>query len=330
MKRIYLALTCSIFTVLPAFATEFTYSLLGTMGIVAEDNAVKFMSVKPVGELVIADDGAITGQGVLVFSYMSPCQWRAPVSNDDYNCVIAGVDDGAFLISGQVTEWINRHEDDNPLKDGIFAFAEPRASERPDLAPYRISLTLTQTTAPAEDLLVWGLTSGRVEGHVTGASAIGTLVSGLFNQPFEIVALPQELIFNTPLPPNLYGFSGKFTSGTVVSAGGIIGLTIVPRAALPWKTDQDVYGQYWDMFKNPGEFTAEELNAMQITQQDSRADAAQDILDAMGELQENDRIPLSVWLSMSEAFGVPSGGQPDPGMDPLLLEALDRLGGGGN
>lgn len=321
---------CGLFTPLPALATEFTYSLLGTMGIVAEDNAVKFISVKPVGELVIADDGTITGEGVLVFSYMSPCQWRAPVSNDDYNCVTAGVDDGAFVISGQVTEWINRHDDDNPLKDGIFAFAEPRASERPGLVPYRISLTLTQTVAPAEDLLVWGLTGGRVEGHITGASAIGTYVSGLFNQPFEIIALPQELIFNTPLPPNLYGFSGKFTNGTFVSAGGIIGLTIVPRAALPWKTGQDVYGQYWDIFKNPGEFTAEELNAMQITQQDSRADAAQDILDAMGELQENDRIPLSVWLSMSEAFGVPSGGQPDPGMDPLLLEALDRLGGGSN
>ena len=330
MKRICLVLTCSIFTALPAFATEFTYSLLGTIGIVAEDNAVKFMSVKPVGELVIADDGAISGQGVLVFSYMSPCQWRAPVPDDDYNCVTAGVDDGAFLISGQVTEWVSRHDDDNPLKDGIFAFAEPRASERPARAPYRISLTLTQTVATAEDLLIWGLSSNRVEGHITGASAIGAYISGLFNQPFEIVALPQEFIFATPLPPNLFGFSGNFIGSTEVSAGGIVGLSVVPRAALPWKTDQGVYGQYWDMFKNPGEFTAEELYAMQITQQDSRADAAQDILDAMGELQENDRIPLSVWLSMAEAFGVPSGGQPDPGMDPLLLEALDRLGGGSN
>ncbi len=310
-----------------AIAAEFTYPLTGSTAIIADEGALKFLGMSTLGEITIAEDGAITGQGVLIFTYLSPCRWTAPLPEDDYNCIIANVEDGAFQVTGKVVEWVHRHDEDKPLKDAIFAYADGRADSRPDYAPYRISLTLSATGLPAENLVVWGLTGGNVEDHRTGVSALGMLSAGLFDVPFELLGM--DWASGNGSGGLSHSFSGRYQGGAAIAAGGVVALSAIPYSDMPHATDPQVYQQYYTLPNDSKSFTPQELANMQITQQDSRSEAAEGIYREMQEMLESGVIPQEMWAQMGAAFSIPTGSGNDPDLDPVLLEALDLLGKSG-
>ncbi len=314
----------------PLYASDFTYALGGQTLINADENAIKYMIVGSRGRIVISQEGTITGDGAGVCNYMSPCQWQAPVQGDDYNCVTLSVVVGSFVVSGEGLDWVHRHDDENLLKDAIFAYADANASERPDYAPYRISLTLTPTGQTAENSVYWGLSGGNVEDHATGASALGLFSSGLFDTSFALVALPMEFTFLSQAQPHMHDYSGTYQGGTPVGTRGHVGLTVGVESTLPWQTDPEVYEQHWSLPAGSTEFSPNELEGMEITQEDSRDDAAGEILDTMKEMSETGMIPKDMWLNMGDMFGFTAGNGVDPDTDPMVLEALDLVGNSGD
>ncbi len=203
-KLFHCVLSGWLLTFQPTQAVEFTYFLASGTRIEAPESAVDDMIIGADATITIGADGAITGDGTMTFRLMQPCRWFPPEPVDAFNCRIDGVSDGAFTVSGQVVEWIHRHDDDNPLKDAIFEYADARASERPDYAPYRIRLQLTPTALPTEHLTFWGFSNGGTQSRSTGAATIGMHVSSLFDGPFELLAVP--LLARVRVPENARTF----------------------------------------------------------------------------------------------------------------------------
>ena len=243
----------------PALAVEFTYFLASGTRIEAPENAVDDMIIGADATITIGADGAITGDGTMTFRLMQPCRWFPPEPVDAFNCRIDGVSDGAFTVSGQVVEWIHRHDDDNPLKDAIFEYADARASERPDYAPYRIRLQLTPAALPTEHLTFWGFSNGGTQSRSTGAATIGMHVSGLFGGPFELLAVPLLARVRVPENAQTFIYEGNYEGGTPVRAFGNAYLDEAPG---PAQTDPNVYLQHWLEGPAPRNFTAQELQAM--------------------------------------------------------------------
>lgn len=260
MRKLFLCvLSGGLLAFQPAQAVEFSYYLASGTRIEAPENAVDDMIIAADAAIAIREDGTITGGGTMTFRLMQPCRWFPPDPVDAFNCRIDGVSDGAFTVSGQVVEWIHRHDDDNPLKDAIFEYADARASERPDYAPYRIRLQLTPTAWPAEHLTFWGFSNGGTQSRSTGAATIGMHVSGLFGEPFELLAAPITTQVHVPENARTFIYEGNYEGGTPVRAFGNLYLGEEPG---PARTDPDVYLQHWLEGPAPRAFTAEELQAM--------------------------------------------------------------------
>ena len=273
-----------------ATATEFNYVLTGGTSIIAYENAARSMVIDTSGEMHIDAAGAISGTGTMTFIWMRPCEWAPPVPVDDVNCRIDGVRDGAFSISGSVLETVHRHDDDNPLKDAIFAFADEKAvGERPGYAPYRISLTLTPTALPEENLTFWGFSNGGTASRTTGAATLGMLVAGLFDQPFELIALNSEAGVSVPGDGHKHSFTGLYDRGTVVRGIGTVMLSSIDRQWLPSKTDPWVYLQHWADGPAEREWSQAEQDAMATyeetgVQEDTRAGIGLEIEDMISDV----------------------------------------------
>ena len=229
----------------PANAQEFTHVLTGGTNIIAYENAVEAVIVDMSGELVISADHTINGDGTLTYIYMQKCAWEAPDASLANNCRVIDVKDGTFTITGAVLETIERDDDDNPLKDAIFELADAKASAPQDNVPYKISLTLSPATLPAEVLEIWGLAGGNIVTRETGAGTLGLLASGAFDQPFELLVLNSETTLDVPGNAHRHSFAGTYNSGTLVHAWGQVMLSSIDRNWLPSATDPWVYLSTW-------------------------------------------------------------------------------------
>ncbi len=276
-------------------ATEFTYVLTGGVSVMAYENAAQYMIVDVSSTLNIDDAGEISGEGTLTYIHMRACAWEAPKPVDEFNCRIEGVVDGSFSISGEVLETIHRHDDENPLKDAIFEYADARASKRPDYAPYRLSITLTPTKNLEEKLVFWGLSSGNIERKRTGAATLGVFSSGLFDTPIELIALNAESSVSVPNNRHVYQSTGLYDAGTPVRGTGQIALTSMKRDWLPSQTASHVYLSSWVEGPDERELEPFELDAIADYAEngvdDTRAEVADDIIDSMFDLVDVGAIP---------------------------------------
>lgn len=293
--KTFSTITILLASVSTSFATEFTYVLTGGVSVMAYENAAQYMIIDASSTLNIDDKGGISGEGTLTYIYMRACEWEAPVPVDEFNCRIEGVLDGAFSISGEVLETIHRHDDENPLKDAIFEYADARASERPDYAPYRLSITLTPTGNLREKLVFWGLSSGKIERRRTGAATLGVFSSGLFDTPIELIALNAESSVSVPNNGHIYQSTGLYDAGTPVRGTGQIALTSLARDWLPSRTAFHVYLSSWVEGPDNRKLEPFELDAIADYAEngvdDTRAEVANDIIDSMFDLVDVGAIP---------------------------------------
>lgn len=295
-------------------SAEFDYVLTGGVSVVANENAVNTMIVDVTSTLHIDEAGVISGEGTLTYLFMNPCAWEAPKPVDENNCRIEGVQDGAFSISGSVVESVHRHDDDNPLKDAVFEYADARASERADYAPYRLSITLTPVSLPEENLAFWGLSTSNIEQRTTGAATLGILASGLFDHEFEMIALNAESEILVENNANVHDFSGYYASGTLVKALGQVALTSLSRDWLPDQTDPYVYLSTW--IEGPDDRPLSEAETLAIAayenegMDDTRADIVEQIEDSMYDLVEvgalDPILNYQVWDDLRVFHGLPS------------------------
>lgn len=277
-----------------AQAQEFTYVLTGSASVSAPENAVAEITIDVTGEMTITAEGAISGGGTLTYLYARKCAWKAPDGSINNNCRLDSVTDGSFTIGGEVLEWIHRHDDANPLKDAIFAFADAKASERPDYAPLTISLVLTPEAMPAEHLRIWGLSGGNEVDRDTGAAEAGIWVSGAFGEPFELIALNTEAKVAVPEDAHKRSFVGHANPGTPVTAFGQLMLSSIARHWLPSATDPMVYISNWADAPDR-DFTSDEQEAIDAYAEDpaafdTRNGLAGEIFVEIGVILGEDRV----------------------------------------
>jgi hypothetical protein len=300
-----------------AEAVEFRYVLTGGTSVYSTENAVKLMTIDMSGEFVIDDAGNISGDGSLTYLYMQKCAWQPPLPVDDHNCQIQGVQDGSFSITGNVIETVHRLDDDNPLKDAIFAFADEKASERPGYAPYRLSLTVSPTGLIAENLALWGFSDGQVQNRSTGAAALGLLVSGVFDTPFELIALNSESEQPVPNDAHRHTFNGVYDQGTWITATGNLMLSSIDRNWLPSATDPAVYVSDWLAPPPDRDFTQAELDIMEDYAENGPLGEIRDemrdmVIEHFHDLADQDLIPSAL------NYGVLNAQRKFYGLSPLV------------
>ncbi len=228
-----------------------SYPLAGAVELMAGENAVDHIVLGLYGAVDVAADGSVSGNGVVIYTYMAPCEW-APPYPDRYAppyCRIDGVIDAAFSVTGRVIDEVHRHDDDNVFKDHIFALADAHAPERLDYAPLTLELTLTLEGAPAELLAFWGFADPVVQPGRTEAATGGLHVSGLFGAPFQIspmalVPVADDESGAAIADARQYLSQGSYSGGTPLTAVGSIGFLDIDPALLPQATDPMVYLQY--------------------------------------------------------------------------------------
>lgn len=220
-----------------------SYALTGVVHLFAAENAVSEMLVGLYGRVDVDADGLVSGSGVVIYDYMVRCAWEPPHPEDTAPpyCRIDGVSDARFTVDGTVAEYVHRHDDDNPLKDGVFALADAMSTERLDYAPLRLEITLTLDGTLSENLAFWGFSQPGVQAHPTEAATLGVLVSGLFGNPFEIAPIAMVPIEDTPdavaiAAARQFSAQGRYAGGTPVSAAGSVGFAAIDPARLPTAT----------------------------------------------------------------------------------------------
>lgn len=230
---------------------QVVYPLVGTMQVYAPENAVSGLQLGLYGSVQVMADGSVTGGGVIVYVGMEPCGWQPPEPDGTSApyCNIEGVVDAAFTVTGTVLETVHRHDDDNPLKDGVFALADAHSAERLDYAPLRLSLTLQFEGRLAERLAFWGFSRSGIEFRDTEAAMLGALVSGLFATPFEIVPIAMTPLDEGPDAETIaaarqHFSAGDYGGGTPLSAAGSVGFVDIDPARLPTATNPWVYLQH--------------------------------------------------------------------------------------
>lgn len=255
-----------------AFAQEpvVSYALAGVVHVHAAENAVSEMLIGLYGRVDVAADGTVTGEGVAIYDWMEACSWTPPYPDNapPPYCRIDGVTDARFTITGRVAEYVHRRDDDNPLKDGVFALADAMAPARLDYAPLRLELTLALDGALTEQLAFWGFSQPEVQWHDTQAATLGVLVSGLFGAPFEIAPIAAVPVEDTAqgravVAARQFSAEGRYDGGTPVGAAGSVGFVPLDPATLPTAANPWTYLQHWVEGPEVREFSAEELAAIE-------------------------------------------------------------------
>lgn len=230
---------------------QVVYPLVGTAQVFAPENAVAGLYLGLYGTVTVLADGTVTGGGAIIYDRMEPCAWEPPEPDGTSApyCNIEGVVDAAFTVTGTVQETVHRHDSDNPFKDGVFTLADAHSGERLDYAPLRLRLTLHFEGRLAERLAFWGFSQSGIEFRDTEAAMLGVLVSGLFEQEFEIVPIGMAPLEDGPgaeaITAARQHFSeGDYGGGTPLSAAGSVGFVDIDPARLPTATNPWVYLQH--------------------------------------------------------------------------------------
>ncbi len=247
---------------------EVTYSFGALVKVVAGENAASNMYLGLWAPLIVRADGSISGEGIVSYQQIKPCAWQPPHPENGGapHCRIDKLVDGKFTITGKVVERVHRHDEDNPLKDMVFAYADKLSQTRLGYAPLKLRLKLSLEAKPVESLSLWGFSNASVQQRDTGAGELGLHVSNLFETDFEIVPIPTdtELTGGADLKgANQYVFRGVYQGGTPVSGNGSAFFLNLSADKLPGGTDPRIYFVHEDKSPKPREFSDEELKAIE-------------------------------------------------------------------
>ena len=247
---------------------QLTYSFGAFVKVTAVENAASQMYLGLWAPLKVYADGTVRGEGVIRYETIRPCEWQPPHPENGSApyCRIDRLQDGQFSIEGSVVERVHRHDEDNPIKDMLFTYADTRSKERLGYAPSKLRLKLSLKSRPGEHLSLWGFSNVNVEQRKTGGAELGLLVSNLIEKEFEITPIPTDLSITDGADltgVNQYVFSGSYKGGTLVSGNGSAFFSLYEANQLPKATDPRIYYVHEDKSPKPRPFTAEELKAIE-------------------------------------------------------------------
>jgi len=247
---------------------QLTYSFGAFVKVTAVENAASQMYLGLWAPLKVHADGTVTGEGVVRYETIQPCEWQPPHPGNGAApyCRIDHLTDGRFKITGSVVERVHRHDDENNLKKMLFEYADPRSKERLGFAPSKLRLKLSLTGKPGESLSLWGFSNMNVEQRTTGAAELGLLVSNLLEKEFEIVPIPTDIMITNGADlhsSNQFVFSGKYNGGTLVSGNGSAFFSMLDSNKLPKATDQRIYYVHEDKSPKQRPLSEEERKAIE-------------------------------------------------------------------
>lgn len=304
----FLVAAISLIPIKKANAEGIPYVLSGAIKVQATENAVGQMVVGLSAKITAHEDGSVTGKGFITYLQMEACSWAPPHPEGSPSpwCRIDNVEDGSFKILGEVLETVHRHDDDNPLKDSIFALADKNTKHRPGYAPSRISLNLQAGKLPKELLTFWGFSTAKTEYRSTGAAALGLLSSSGFNKTFELTPIAPGTNVKGLKGQNVHLFSGKYKGGTPVNAEGRIALIDADISTLKQGTNPVVYLSHWNEAIAERPLTPLEVEAIEDRNSMLEQMAAAEIAETVKEI--NDLASVYSKLDMP----LPEGGRYSP------------------
>lgn len=269
-----LLLLGSVLSPVPAgaeqLAAPISYSLGGLVEVTAHENAASKMLMGLWARLEVAQDGSVTGTGIIRYESVAPCEWRPPEPNNGKSpyCRIDELVDGSFKVTGELLETIHRHDDDNPLKNALFDLADKNTDARPGYAPSRLRLRLEMDRQPRELLSLWGFSTPTVQQSYTGAATLGLLSSGGFGTDFEISPISTNFDANSNGGEPVFAarqhvFRGRYQGNTPVISSGSYFFVELSADDLPKGTHPGMYLSQEDNSPEPREFSENEIAAME-------------------------------------------------------------------
>ena len=219
---------------------QITYPFAVLLAVSAPENNAKEMLVTLFGTIAAGVGGEVSGEAVLIYEYMEPCGWQPPhpENGPPPYCLLTGVTDGRFPLSGRVLETVRRGQGD-PREGAIFGYLDV-LGVKADEAPAEMELRFEIGTVPAEHMDLWG-TSGPKQAASTGAAALGLDGAGIF-EPFEVAPILQDPSRQaTALElTGTHTFQGTYQGGTPVHGYG--GFRFVRSLeGFPAATEPEVY-----------------------------------------------------------------------------------------
>ncbi len=150
----------------------------------------------------------------------------------------------------------------------------------------RIRFQLQPGALPQEQLTFWGFSTGATEYRTTGAATLGVMSSGIFSNPFEIVAVSPGTDIAGLEGRNIHFFKGAYSGGTPVVAEGHVALVDADWSAVPAGTDPAVYLMHWS--EGPADRPFSEHEQAAIEQHNNQL--AGDVSDAVQALNDLDSV----------------------------------------
>ncbi len=293
---------------------QIVYPFVGVIQVFAPENAVSGMYLGLYGTVEVSADGTVSGGGAMIYDQLEACAWEPPHPDGETApyCNIEDVIDAAFSVTGTVVETVHRHDDDNPLKDAVFALADNHSSERLGYAPLTLRLTLSLDGILSERLAFWGFSQPGIQFDSTQAATLGAYVSGLFDMEFEIapiamIPLEASAHAETIAAARQYASEGDYHGGTPLSASGSVGFVDIDPARLPTATNPWTWLQHAVEPAGERPLSEDELAAI--------ADYEEPVYDPSGE---HDRLILQGGMEDLAETLTPytDGAAYDPGPSP--------------
>lgn len=254
----------------PLLEAPLKYSLGGLVEVSARENATSTLLMGLWARLDVTADGSVSGNGIVRYESAAPCRWAPPEPDNGAPpyCRIDELIDGSFTVSGKVLETLHRHEDENPLKEGVFELADSHTNPRLGYAPSRMTLKMTLDRQPREVLSLWGFSTLAASESITGAAALGLLSSGVFGQEIEISPIstnhsPASRFLDDVINARQYQFEGTYPGNTPISGKGSLFFVALNPDQLPDATDRAMYLVHEDNSPRPRMFTDSELKAIE-------------------------------------------------------------------
>lgn len=245
-----------------------TYSFGALVKVVAAENAASTMYLGLWAPLQVHSDGRVFGEGVISYEQINPCAWRPPHPENGGApyCRIDKLHDGRFKVTGEVVEWVHRHDEDNKLKNMIFAYADSLSKTRLGYAPLKLRLKVSMISKPQEALSFWGFSTPTIEERKTGAGELGLHASNLLERAFEIAPIPTDTAITGGADlkgAHQFMFSGNYKGGTPLSGNGSAFFLNSSADKLPASTDTRIYHVHEDKSPKPRTFSDDEMKAIE-------------------------------------------------------------------
>lgn len=264
----------SVPAVADQLAEPISYSLGGLVEITARENAASKMLMGLWARIEVAENGSVTGEGIIRYESAAPCQWRPPEPNNGKApyCRIDELVDGNFKVTGELLETVHRHDDENPLKNAIFDLADKNTDTRPGYAPSRLRLRLEMDRQPRELLSLWGFSTPNVQQSYTGAATLGLLSSGGIGTDFEITPISTDFDANSDggepvFVARQHVFGGRYQGNTPVISSGSYFFVELSADQLPRATHPGMYLSQEDNAPKPRDLSESEIAAMEAYQE---------------------------------------------------------------